>query len=559
MLACVATILGVGCAEPSGPVSGSIVVVVATAGSSADFDTDGYTIIIDDGTPQKVAVNTSLVGLTIDNIAPGSHVVRLDGLASNCSVSGSNQQRVEVVAESASFRVSFLVTCAVRRGSIRVTTVTSGPNPDEDGYAVFVAGRSQGNVPANGTQIVSELRVGRANVSLAGLAVNCAIEGASSQEVDISFGGTANIAFAIRCAPAGSLRVTTKTTGVNIGNGSYSLIVQRDGALPSRSVALPANGTVTAPSLSGGHTLTLRNVRPDCNSIGSNPQRITVGVDSVTSIAFEIFCAAPTQIAFVKGTGTSADIYVINSDGNGETRLTTQAGLDVDPAWSPDGRRLAFTSDRDGNREIYLMKADGTSPARLTSEPASDHSPAWSPDGSKIAFVSDRDGNPEIYVVNADGTNLIRLTSNVSYDADPAWSPDGSRIAFGRDQDGVPGLWVMKPDGSDLTRLTSDATGDRQPAWSPDGTRIAFTRGGVFNNEQVFIVNADGSRLTRLDVFFQGTSEPTWSPDGRKLALVGLEAGYYYDSPRIYVVNTETLFLLAAGGSPPVSSPAWRR
>ncbi len=82
---------------------------------------------------------------------------------------------------------------------------------------------------------------------------------------------------------------------------------------------------------------------------------------------------------------------------------------DVFSAWSPDGTKIAFTSDRDGNFEIYVMNADGRNPTRLTSDPATDNFPAWSPDGTKIAFDSRRDGNFEIYVMNADGTNPTRL------------------------------------------------------------------------------------------------------------------------------------------------------
>src|ERR687883_930796 len=98
--------------------------------------------------------------------------------------------------------------------------------------------------------------------------------------------------------------------------------------------------------------------------------------------------------------------------------------------------QIAFASDRDGNFEIYLMDADGGGLTRLTENNAEDLSPAWSPNGSRIAFVSNRDGNNEIYVMNADGTAQTRLTNNAAHDVGPAWSPDGTKIAFVSTRDG---------------------------------------------------------------------------------------------------------------------------
>ena len=105
---------------------------------------------------------------------------------------------------------------------------------------------------------------------------------------------------------------------------------------------------------------------------------------------------------------------------------STPAPLDVQtPAWSPDGRKLAFVSRRDGNSEIYVINADGSGQENLTQHPARDSHPSWSRDGRKLAFVSRRDGNSEIYVMNADGSGLRNVTRAPSNDLRPAWSPDG--------------------------------------------------------------------------------------------------------------------------------------
>jgi Tol biopolymer transport system component len=94
----------------------------------------------------------------------------------------------------------------------------------------------------------------------------------------------------------------------------------------------------------------------------------------------------------------------------------------MSPAWSPDGTKIAFDSNRGGNFEIYIMYADGTGVARLTNDPANDFAPTWSADGTMIAFDSVRDGNSEIYAMNADGTGVVRLTISPGLDFEPAWS-----------------------------------------------------------------------------------------------------------------------------------------
>jgi len=161
------------------------------------------------------------------------------------------------------------------------------------------------------------------------------------------------------------------------------------------------------------------------------------------------------------------DIALINRDGSGLQRLTKSGG--EYPAWSPDGTRIAFASARDGNYEIYVMNSDGTNQIRLTDNPAYDMSPTWSPDGLRIAFDTQRDAYPpaevgigpefEIHVINADGSGDVRLTNNQEEDRFPAWGPRGL-IAFSRNG----ALFVMKPDGSDQIHLSEAGT---FAAWWP--------------------------------------------------------------------------------------------
>ena len=221
--------------------------------------------------------------------------------------------------------------------------------------------------------------------------------------------------------------------------------------------------------------------------------------------------ASADRIAFSSHRDGNREIYVMNADGSGVTRLTNNSAEDGSPAWSPDGRRIAFYSLRDGNYEIYVMNADGSGVTRLTNNSADDVTPAWSPDGRRIAFTSLRDGNYEIYVMNADGSGQSRLTSNSAAAVYPAWSPDGRRIAFYSLRDGNYEIYVMNADGSSVTRLTNNSAGDFNPDWSPDGNRIAFdsSRDG---NREIYVMNADGSGVTRLTNNSVVDYDPAWSP-----------------------------------------------
>lgn len=233
-------------------------------------------------------------------------------------------------------------------------------------------------------------------------------------------------------------------------------------------------------------------------------------------------------------------IYTMDLNGSNQTRLTNNNASDFYPSWSPDGTRIAFTSNRDGDFEIYVMNADGSAQTRLTNSTGIDYDPTWSPDGSKIAFTSARDGNFEIYVMNADGSSPIRLTNSPARDVTPSWSPDGTKIAFASDRDGNFEIYAMSPNGSNQARLTNTPGEDSTPTWSPDSAKIAFqsARDGNF---EIYVMNADGSGQTRLTNTTTNQYEPAWSIDGLKIAFTSDRDGNF----EIYTMN-------AANGSNPV-------
>lgn len=206
-----------------------------------------------------------------------------------------------------------------------------------------------------------------------------------------------------------------------------------------------------------------------------------------------------------------------------------------DPAYAPDGRRLAFVLsggagyDESGQKPrgpLATADDDGTGFQVLPQLTEEDGQPAWSPQGTSLVFRGKSGSNYDLYIVNADGSGLRRLTDHPAADSDPVWSSrGGGRIAFTR----MGNLFAVRPDGSGLRRLT--LRGGTEPAWAPDGRRIAFTRG--YN---VYVMRADGSRLRRLTR--KGGVTPVWSPDGKWLLFhrTGSYAGGT-DYPGVYVMR----------------------
>jgi Tol biopolymer transport system component len=264
------------------------------------------------------------------------------------------------------------------------------------------------------------------------------------------------------------------------------------------------------------------------------------------------FPGASGKIAFVSVRDGNQEIYLMNADGSGQTRLTFSPAADNHPSWSPDGSKIAFTSFRDGRYQLYVMNADGSNQHRVTNDPDWDAFPSWTADGRQLVFqkatfdASGTVNSIEIWAVNAGGGGSQRnLAGSPRDDETPATSPHGNMIAFNRSDGISSSLFVMRLDGAGLRQITSspslpsgDAV-DFRPNWSPHGNKIVFLHNTEVDNE-IYVVGSNGQGLTRLTTTPDRVEfSPVWSPDGSQIAFAARDraTGPTQDLT-IYVMNS---------------------
>jgi len=265
---------------------------------------------------------------------------------------------------------------------------------------------------------------------------------------------------------------------------------------------------------------------------------------------------AATQLAFIM----DKRLYRVDSDGYGQTPLTPAGTVALSPAWSPDGRTIAYYRLGEGKGPLMLLDAASGSQSPLPGTGAgTNFSPAFSPDGRSLAYTHSDENGSDIFVAALGGGGAAqRLTvGRYADNLSPTYSPDGRRIAFVSTRAGPPQIYSMSADGTDQALMVPfdfGATGpSNAPEWSPDGATVAFHR-EVSGSPQIFLYDVAGRRVKQLTS--SGRNEdPTWAPDGRHVAYISDRTG----RRQIWIIDTETSRVRQLQAPGAARLPAWSR
>ncbi len=268
---------------------------------------------------------------------------------------------------------------------------------------------------------------------------------------------------------------------------------------------------------------------------------------------------AQTQIAFVWRRGGAKELAVMDYDGHNVRQLTYDKSISVRPRWSPDGRKIIYTSYKSGFPDVLEVDLYTGQRRRLAGYPGLNTGAAFSPDGLRIALTLSKDGNPELYTMDADGRGLQRLTRTRGAESSPVWSPDGQSIAYVSDDRGTPQIYLIHHSGGEPQRLTVSPSYNTEPDWSrpPAGSNLppmlALTSRvggrfqiGVYDREQGSVrpVVADGA----------DNEDPSWAPNGRHLVFTKTQQR----RSRLYLLDVlanQQVQLPAVDGD--ASEPSW--
>ncbi len=300
-----------------------------------------------------------------------------------------------------------------------------------------------------------------------------------------------------------------------------------------RSVLIDVPAATSTPG-SDTLTATLSATKTLVPTLGFTPTAGNSPVPMATLMG-----GGPGQVVFASTRSGLPQLYLVNIDGTNLAQITTMEKGACQPSWSPDGQQLVFISPCLGRGEfyetlynessLYLINADGTGLKQLTPSPGSDFDPDWSPDGKRIAFTSVRGGFRQIYTLDLE-TQAVTLLTNTTEEIEssqPVWSPDGTHIAYTVKRVGTYQVWAMSDTGQEAVQLARSGQDlwDFQPAWSPDGTTIYFSqrRLGPFRPWLMKVNFQDLSQEPKRMNYPSPIEDVSFSPDGLWLAFESLD------------------------------------
>ncbi len=240
-----------------------------------------------------------------------------------------------------------------------------------------------------------------------------------------------------------------------------------------------------------------------------------------------------SRVVFARGDGERRDIWCVDYDGEGLLRLTANRTLNLFPAWSPEGERVAFMSYREGQQGLYLLDTRTGGVSLVNETVGSNLAPAWHPEGQELLSSLSKVGQHEIYRLGLGGEIIRRLTVSPAIEISPSWSPTGRDVVYTSDMTGTPQIYVMDSDGSARRRLTYEGRYNDAADWSPNGEQIIYAC-REHDITQIVLIGVRGeNRKVLTDASWRNCEDPSWAPDGRHVVFASDRTGVF----KLYVMD----------------------
>jgi TolB protein len=273
-------------------------------------------------------------------------------------------------------------------------------------------------------------------------------------------------------------------------------------------------------------------------------------MDHILKAKFALDPMFSSKIACIKKEKGKKQLHVMFCDGTGGNTITGGGSLVLSPAWSRDGKKIAFVSFWKNNPDTYLLDLASYNVRSISARKGINTSPAFDATGSRIGLTLSSDGNPEIYLINLDGNGKTRLTTSYATDTSPCFSTDGKSMAFCSSRAGNPQIFILEIATNTVRRLTYEGKYNSEPVFSPKGDLVVFSSLAANGKYYIATIRTDGTNFRVLPGTGLGDESPTFSPDGRLIAFAAADGNIYITD----LMGTISVPITAGGG---FSEPSW--